>query len=115
MMKQGVIIMDTDHRIRIVAPGAEDLLGWRGADVRGIDCSLVLDCRDAEGRSLCEGCGGRRALTEQEVTPWTLMSMAGRTGKRQTMSASFWPLPPSGAIYEHRVMVVFAPAEEQRW
>jgi hypothetical protein len=112
MMKQGVMIMDTDHRIRVVAPGAEDLLGWRGVDVTGLDCALVLDCRDAEGNSLCDTCGGRRALARQEVTPWTVMFMAGRTGERQKMSASFWPLPPAGAIYEHRIMAVFAPADE---
>jgi PAS domain-containing protein len=112
MMKQGVIIMDTDHRIRVMSPGAEDLLGWRGADVAGLDCALVLDCRDAAGNSLCADCGGRRALSQQEVTPWTVMSMAQRTGERQKMSTSFWPLPPAGAIYEHRVMAVFAPLDE---
>jgi PAS domain-containing protein len=112
MLEQGVIIMDTDRRIRVVSPGAEDLLGWRAVDVAGLDCALVLDCRDVEGNSLCDHCSGRRALSEQELTPWAIMSLAERTGGRQTVRASFWPLPPSGAIYEHRVMAVFEPAVE---
>jgi PAS domain-containing protein len=104
---QGVIILDAGGRIRVVSPGAEDLLGWRAADVTGFACSLILDCRDAEGKSLCASCGGRQALERHEVTPSVVMAMADSGGGRQQMRTSFWYLPPSGVIWEERVMAVF--------
>jgi PAS domain-containing protein len=110
--KQGILIMDADRRIRVVSPGAEDLLGWRAADVTGLACSLVLDCRDAEGNSLCSLCGGRQALEQHEVTPLVVAAMADPAGGRRPMTTSFWYLPPSGSIWEERVMAVFSAADE---
>ena len=112
MGQQGVIIMDTDRRISVVSSGAQDLLGWRGSDVEGLACSLVLDCRDADGNSLCERCGGREALERQEITAPAVMSMADPTGGRQLMRTSFWHLPPTGTIFEHRVMAVLTAADD---
>jgi PAS domain-containing protein len=103
---QGVIIMDTDRRIRVVSSGAEDLLGWKDAQVKGLSCSLVLDCQDADGCSACTRCGGTEALERREITPFTRVSAADASGGRQPLDTSFWFLPPAGGITEARLMMV---------
>ena len=113
MLSSGVIILDAARRVLVVSPGAEDLLGWRETQVEGIDCRLVLDCRDEDGASLCDNCGAARAFANQEMTPYRPMQMADATGGHCTLDASFWFLPPTGFIYQPRVMAVFnAPVDK---
>ncbi len=107
MTRTGVLILDDDRRLVVVSPVAEDLLGWRARQVTGMDCRLVLDCRDSEGASLCANCGADRALTQREMTPTRHIQMADATGGYRAMNMTFWYLPPSGFIYQPRVMAVF--------
>jgi PAS domain-containing protein len=105
---QGVIIMDTDRRIRVMSSGAENLLGWRQEQVAGLACSLVLNCQGADGQPLCGKCRSAQALASGEVTPFGDVWPAGPSGERHLLSASFWYLPPTGAIYEPRLMMVLS-------
>src|SRR3954451_16604949 len=113
MAKSGVIILDSDRRIVVVTPVAEDLLGWRSSQVEGMDCRLVLDCRDADGVPLCEHCGAACALESQEMTRPRLIQVSEATGGQVSLDTTYWFLPPSGSIWEPRVMAVFSPTAEQ--
>ena len=106
MDRQGVIIMDTEGKIRLFTPVAEDLLGWRAEQVTGLSCEVVFDCRDPDERSLCARCGLRLALQRQAITPPTLMRMEDPAGQRRDMEVSFWYLPPCGQAYQPRLMAV---------
>jgi len=112
MSGQGVIILDADRIIQVLTSGAEDLLGWRADHVVGLSCSVVLDCRDAEGHSLCSRCPSVSALARQEMTEPALMEMADPSGERRRMSTSFWYLPPAGYIYQPRIMAVMQAATD---
>jgi hypothetical protein len=106
MSSQGVCILDADRRIELLTSGAEDLLGWRTCQVAGLACSLVLDCRDARGESLCDRCPSADALEQGEVTAETTMEMVDPAGERRSMRTSFWYLPPAGTVYHPRIMAV---------
>jgi len=106
MDTQGVIIIDTDRRICVLSPGAESLLDWRALQVWGLTCSVVLDCRGADGEPLCTTCGINQALERHELTSSVVMRMADPSGGRRAMATSFWYLPPSGKIFAPRAMAV---------
>jgi hypothetical protein len=118
LARQGVVILDAQREIQVVTPVAEDLLGWETHQVMGMACSLVFDCRDGQGESMCDRCGLADALRRQEITPPQPLQMADAFGGRRRVMLSFWYLPPAGNIYHPRVMAVLgdaspAPAPEE--
>ncbi len=111
MLQQGAVILDTQRRILVVTPVAEDLLGWRNDQVNGMGCALVLDCQDAAGQSMCGECGFEAALERQEITPPKSVQVADPFGGRHELEMSFWYLPPAGSIGHPRLLAVMgAPA-----
>ena len=110
MSTSGIIILNTNRQILVFTPGAEDLLGWRGQNVEGMDCRVVMDCRGPDGASLCAHCDAACALQRQEMTPPRVIEIAEATGGRASVTTSFCYLPPSGFISEPRVMAVLKPA-----
>lgn len=102
----GVVIMDADRRIVFVTSVAEDLLGWRDEVVRGLACSVVFDCRDTSGASMCDRCGLSTALEQHEITPSLAMRVADPSGGRVSTSTQFWYLPPMGNAVALRLMAV---------
>jgi PAS domain-containing protein len=107
----GVIILNQDREIRLFSPAAEDLLGWRADQVTGLQCSVVLDCRDAQGEPMCERCGLAETLARQEMTSPVRMRMADPFSDHREVSATFWYLPPAGSFFEPRAMAVLRSTE----
>jgi hypothetical protein len=111
MQQQGAVILDTQRRILVLTPVAEDILGWRNDQVMGMGCSLVFNCQDAAGHPMCGECGFEKALEGQEITPSTPVQIADPFGGRQGVKMSFWYLPPAGSIAHPRLLAVLdAPA-----
>jgi PAS domain-containing protein len=108
--RQGAIILDAQRQIQVITPVAEDLLGWESHQVVGMECPLVFDCRDSQGRSMCDRCGFADALRRQEITQPQPLEMADAFGGRRRVTMNFWYLPPAGNIYHPRVMAVLSEA-----
>jgi PAS domain-containing protein len=104
--EQGVVILDELRRIRVVSPVAENMLGWRSDNVRGLACGIVFDCRDTDGQSMCVRCGLTQVFESQEVVPPAIFRMAEPGGGRQEIATTFCYLPPAGSIHEPRAMAV---------
>jgi PAS domain S-box-containing protein len=53
ILADGLVVMDAEHRIVLLNPAAERLLGWSTAGAAGRHCAEVLDGTDEEGHRVC--------------------------------------------------------------
>jgi two-component system CheB/CheR fusion protein len=89
----GLVVLDRDLRVRVWNPGAEDLWGLRGAEVKGkqffaLDFGLPLDDLNGAVRECLEGQRGRRIVLEA----------TNRRGRRFRCGVTCAPLGGSGAL-----------------
>ena len=50
----GVMILDTQRRIRVFNRALEEMTGWAAAEALGQPCSHVLALKDRQGKDICE-------------------------------------------------------------
>lgn len=53
ILVDGLVVMDAEHRVVLLNPAAERLLGWSTSDAAGRHCGEVLDGVNEEGHRIC--------------------------------------------------------------
>jgi PAS domain-containing protein len=106
MERQGVFIVDSERKIRVMTPVAEEILGWSTDQVIGRPCPTVFNCQDAEGNSLCDHCGFADTLHSHEISARRPVRMTDPSGARHDVMLSFWYLPPAGNLFYPRLLGV---------
>lgn len=93
--------VDENCRIVIWNKAAEELLGYRAADVLGRSCHEVLEGRDIFGNRFCgQNCPLHRMVRRQEAISSFLVDFRVDRGQRQRMEVSIVAVPgPRAAQY----------------
>ena len=112
--RQGLMVIDAQHRVRLVSPGIPGLLNWRPDDLAGRPCAPILACRDEADISLCGHCGVDTALQRRGHVQASIISIADRHGGRRRVRASYWHVPAAGADAPPSVIALLQDAGPDR-
>ena len=89
----GVMILDTQRRIRVFNRALEEMTGWPASEALGQPCSRVLALKDRQGKDICE-----TACPLLQPEPGERLYVEGDIKRPDKLLSRGVPAPPAGSV-----------------